>query len=997
MLVFIFLTFLHSIRAYGESDNYIFEYNHPKNCKSNEYFDIKSFSCIECDEKRNLEPSENGVTCVCNKYSKKIGFEYNLPKCELCPVGTVLTSDRKSCIPCRKVDNLTCNCAINEIRVEREINGDLLKAIKCIQCSENSYPSSDGLRCLSCNNATTSSHANCACPITTHVRIEDYCFHKNEIDLIDIRNTYLVQFSSESIDSYYFRKELRLSAYLCKDGDNTACEHLSNMCALTLSDKSVPCKLSKTQQNPDYILWMFYEEDGYPIVANDKIIPVKYTLDKNDANNRLNFTIATFALNGELKYIDTPNLFCTFLNDVRFGVNVNKQCRIYAKELTAREILFFLPYLQYNEKGKAFLSTLPVFIKNKGWQPLKKFFLIDSISSYRAMPNLVDDSFKKDDELSILRYMKSLEILIKVQNDHEGGHIYSPLVIIEYGELKRQDIQDNIQIKVDYKVIFLLTNKNVNNSIEIAIGVLSGFALAYSALKTWSYCKRNYNGVLRLGVVVWFFIYCLGAIGNVLLLVTTSVCVYTFIFYKGQTVLHILLPTDSVETKIYSCTIIAFCFKITEISALIYRHRKINVFFIDWEQPRTIQIPMRYDSPHTSLKKLYNNRFEEGTRTPLSARSKKRSNDDSQEEHEDDNNKAAIVENHTDFYGVNEADRMEKNQLLPVSIWRTYFVANEWFKIQTKRRVNVALQIIFTLFMLEIVGLKYWTQATPELQVDQSESHSSNEKNFTLRFGVGALVYMFCYCVQWMTSVVFYERYIKNRMQHFVDLCSVANISIFIFAYDYYGYYIHGRSVHGYADTDLETLIDDLKKEENNLCAHRGLIPGTTDQTFIVSLSSSFREIYHKLLDLQSTGESRFSRRNILGSINWEKSLQTHSKIKKFLTAFIDHCFKDLDYVIKDRLLLEKLCDIEVGRNDDQSTFYIDKNNSFDRVIFYGNEWTFGTFEIALFIFVQALSEDYILACMVNLLISQMIITICRINGKTNLAKKTLIDERFLM
>lgn len=55
------------------------------------------------------------------------------------------------------------------------------------------------------------------------------------------------------------------------------------MCALTLSDKSVPCKLSKTQQDPNYILWMFYEEDGYPIVANDKIIPVKYTLDKNDS------------------------------------------------------------------------------------------------------------------------------------------------------------------------------------------------------------------------------------------------------------------------------------------------------------------------------------------------------------------------------------------------------------------------------------------------------------------------------------------------------------------------------------------------------------------------------------------------------------------------------------------------------------------------------------------------------------------------------------------
>jgi meckelin len=143
-------------------------------------------------------------------------------------------------------------------------------------------------------------------------------------------------------------------------------------------------------------------------------------------------------------------------------------------------------------------------------------------------------------------------------------------------------------------------------------------------------------------------------------------------------------------------------------------------------------------------------------------------------------------------------------------------------------------------------------------------------------------------------------------------------------------------------------LINDLKKEENNLCAHRGLIPGTTNQTFIASFSSSFREIYYKLLNLQNPvnkllyknciifylyfllinnfylkSEGRFLRREILGSLTWEKNLQSHLKIKKFLTAFIDHCFKDLDYVIKDRLLIEKLCDLEIGKNNDQSTFYI--------------------------------------------------------------------------
>ena len=37
---------------------------------------------------------------------------------------------------------------------------------------------------------------------------------------------------------------------------------------------------------------------------------------------------------------------------------------------------------------------------------------------------------------------------------------------------------------------------------------------------------------------------------------------------------------------------------------------------------------------------------------------------------------------------------------------------------------------------------------------------------------------------------------------------------------------------------------------------------------------------------------------------------------------FIDHCFKDLDYIVKDKLFLEKLCDIELPVPEGKSVFY---------------------------------------------------------------------------
>ena len=38
----------------------------------------------------------------------------------------------------------------------------------------------------------------------------------------------------------------------------------------------------------------------------------------------------------------------------------------------------------------------------------------------------------------------------------------------------------------------------------------------------------------------------------------------------------------------------------------------------------------------------------------------------------------------------------------PVSIWRTYFVANEWNEIQTIRKISPTFQIMAVLFLLEV-------------------------------------------------------------------------------------------------------------------------------------------------------------------------------------------------------------------------------------------------------------------------------------------------------
>lgn len=61
--------------------------------------------------------------------------------------------------------------------------------------------------------------------------------------------------------------------------------------------------------------------------------------------------------------------------------------------------------------------------------------------------------------------------------------------------------------------------------------------------------------------------------------------------------------------------------------------------------------------------------------------------------------------------------------------------------------------------------------------------------------------------------------------QDFVDLCSVANISVLIFNENYQGYYIHGKSPMGSADVSSEKLRLNLEAEAQGEGASRGIHP----------------------------------------------------------------------------------------------------------------------------------------------------------------------------
>lgn len=156
-----------------------------------------------------------------------------------------------------------------------------------------------------------------------------------------------------------------------------------------------------------------------------------------------------------------------------------------------------------------------------------------------------------------------------------------------------------------------------------------------------------------------------------------------------------------------------------EILGLIYQYRKVNVFFIDWEQPRKIvSTPFKYDSPRTSLRKSYTGRFAVDPADTLhsaseiiAARRNKTPSKLSQASSSTSSRQSAsraLEPPEVDYPAVCfDANFSNDEQDLSsmshsVSIWRTCVVANEWLKIRTKRKINVFLQMLVTLFILEV-------------------------------------------------------------------------------------------------------------------------------------------------------------------------------------------------------------------------------------------------------------------------------------------------------
>jgi len=132
--------------------------------------------------------------------------------------------------------------------------------------------------------------------------------------------------------------------------------------------------------------------------------------------------------------------------------------------------------------------------------------------------------------------------------------------------------------------------------------------------------------------------------------------------------------------------IVSFVLKTIDIIHLVIRQTTVDIFFIDWERPKS-----------------------------------GRMNDDLTLQKKNNNNKILSLGN-------------TKN----ISAWRTCFIANEFNEIQTFRRIRVSFHLLFALFLLKVVNLEYLatTDRNMSLSAPSFSVNSTIEYNPVFRVGI---------------------------------------------------------------------------------------------------------------------------------------------------------------------------------------------------------------------------------------------------------------------
>ncbi|CAF0975904.1 unnamed protein product [Adineta ricciae] len=954
-------------------------------CSTNEYFDTALIQCSSCPN--NAQQKTNDPTqcdCANDSYYYGVNQGGGSVLCLPCTSNYVRSKDG---FGCTISSSASCNSTgTNRVFGEATIDGSLISGSSasssqpriggssCVTCVNGTWPDLDGQRCTPCANVTpryNGSASSLSCCTAQDVQ-DGMCLTYVQDTSSGITFGNINRFSSPT-PSAFIQQHLTASFYLCRMNlysanlqsstrtllsNATACQVLANIAAMQfyyglsgyayylydtyIWNPQVSQTVWTAVSSRTSIPFLAYPTSYYTEISSSTYswIPLTFT-----PNGIITFKLAKYSATGQ--FLGLVDAFDSYMQlcgggytDGRaaftFGTSYKRSCNIRADALWSSpsyETAFFDPYIVFTQSGVQQMIPASVVVVNY-------------VSNTGATPN------KNSDE-STWAYHRRFFLLDRLS----GLSIDNQSASIHYAK--------SIQI--------VTTLSSGGAYIRPPMVIVEYAELSSSSIGQGNIVQVSFQSTYRTNLDthirdIWIAVGVLSGVGILLAFARTTM----WHTREGKEIID--LHTIG-KLFLYICNILASAFFVVMAGVSLW-------WLIFFKRQDAVYLVIPTSTQQISFTVLVVVAFILKTFDILHL---------------------IIRQASMDIFFI-DWEKPKAGSLNPVSVWRSYFVANEFHEIQTFRRINPTLQLFFLLFLLKVINLENVATVQSGVNLFPSSTDYVPEYNGILRVGIAFSMWLGTAIIQYLVYIAFYQRFFEDSILNFIDLCSVSNISVFILADNQYGYYIHGRSPHGTTDVNMRDMLVNLEREANQMSGTRGLQAKSEEQTFIIKIDRPFRIQYDVLLQsYQNRMLTNTTQKN--SEQESEALMRSYKNLNEFLCSFIDHASPTYNYIVRDRFFIEKILNYEFPVASELtgttgasgSIFFVDPEKSFRQAMFAGHENSLLMWNMAIFLFIDYFAFNYVLAGIITYILNLIAVKMRQSLGRRNLAKKTLIDKRFLI
>jgi meckelin len=358
-----------------------------------------------------------------------------------------------------------------------------------------------------------------------------------------------------------------------------------------------------------------------------------------------------------------------------------------------------------------------------------------------------------------------------------------------------------------------------------------------------------------------------------------------------------------------------------------------------------------------------------------------------------------------------DRERIKTDSKGSPNAWRLILVANEYNEMQNAQFISIEYTLLWFVFLMYGEGWENWSAQDPDFNDDIQDSL----KNEYLKFCITVILLLAIGGIQYAMKRLFSFLF-PLPMHNFIDLCSVTNISVFIFDQRIHGYYIHGESTGGQTDVSSRDLKNHLDNEERGESRIRGLVPEYPNlQTFEIYLPIKIRQIYELLykqpvLNEISTFRQTYSSYKsssrvfqlsaLPKGLNIQALINQKNEVSQYFINYIAQLKNYPSVALKERGICQMFSDLPPDRVNQMETplFLRDHWFRFKRVFFGALDFDLLILISCLYTVLDIWELNFMQSTLIVYTFYKVFIQLPReYFGSRNLSTKSLVESKFLL